>query len=396
MANMAPLTKRLVKGVGLTNKEGDDNWTTIENYVNALSVALSVSLSEDGSLKRPPVVRVASANGTDAYTVTGVPGTYASAADYAGIIFILRADVACNPSGAADRPTLSINGAAAIAIKKLKNIQPSTGDIQAGQEAILTYDPITGVFILHTPSTNARDNYAAASGTADYVISIANASVDTFEVPVAWYAGYTGKFKPASSLATSPATLNISSASPVIALGVKSLKKYTAAGKVALQVGDITADSVYSWVYDGTDVVLLNPNPDPIIYRGAAVAFTTAYNKPFDAVAHGLGGAPDFAHVILVNKANTAAGGYTVGDEVSALFLTPGVSAARPNPFVLFANAAGTTFTLVHTNPVAVSYYLVNAAGTTEQAYTDTQLAADWNVRVVLGRYKRAATGAAA
>jgi hypothetical protein len=53
---------------------------------------------------------------------------------------------------------------------------------------------------------------------------------------------------------TGASTINIDS------LGIKSLKKQTIVGKIALATGDIIANNMYTIVYDGTDFILVNPS----------------------------------------------------------------------------------------------------------------------------------------
>lgn len=53
---------------------------------------------------------------------------------------------------------------------------------------------------------------------------------------------------------TGAATANISG------LGARDLKKFSASGKVALATGDMIAGGVYSFIDDGTHLVLINPN----------------------------------------------------------------------------------------------------------------------------------------
>ena len=56
---------------------------------------------------------------------------------------------------------------------------------------------------------------------------------------------------------TAGATINVN------AKGVKTIKKITNAGKVALVTGDMVATGVYTLVYDGTDFILANPTAIP-------------------------------------------------------------------------------------------------------------------------------------
>ncbi len=270
---IGPLTYRLIKGSGLTPAEWDNNVHTLEDFVNALETIIGGSLNADGTLKRPLTVRGASTNGTQDYACS-LAGSYAVAADLAGIIIILHVDTASNPTAPTDYPTLTINGTIGpLDIRKYAGgmttqaILPACGDIRINQECILTYDPVTTCLILHNPTSNSRENFAPASitalSTAAYTITLPDLTTYTFEVPQAYYAGYKVSFIPATShtSATEP-TLKIAVGSPAIDLTAKTIKKR---GTTACVPGDIIAGHVYEVVYDGTNWQLMNPEvPVPL------------------------------------------------------------------------------------------------------------------------------------
>ena len=75
---------------------------------------------------------------------------------------------------------------------------------------------------------------------------------------------------------TAGATINVS------AKGVKTIKKITNAGKVALDTGDMVATGIYTLVYDGTDFILANPTaiPASIITGAGDLIYGSAANTP--------------------------------------------------------------------------------------------------------------------
>ncbi len=116
-------------------------------------------------------------------------------------------------------------------------------------------------------------------GTADITLGAINATTDRFEPAGKYvYGGTVGGTANAITLTPAPAhpayadgdvftftassdttseavTINIS------ALGTKSLKVFQGAGKVNPAVGVVQSGMVVNAVYDGTDLVLLNPRP---------------------------------------------------------------------------------------------------------------------------------------
>lgn len=276
---IGPLTYRLIKGSGLTPAEWDNNVHTIEDFVNALEETLGTSLNSDGTLRRPLVVRGASTNGTDAYACS-LDGSYAMAADLAGLIIVLHVDVASSPGGATDYPTLTINGTIGpLDIRKYAGgmsaaaILPGFGDIRINQECILTYDPVNACLMLHNPTSNSRENFAPAAivalATAAYTITLPDLITYTFEIPQAYYAGYKVAFIPATShTSASEPTLKIAVGSPAIDLTAKTIKKR---GGTSCVAGDLIAGHIYEVVYDGTNWQLLNPE--------IAVPFTATFSE---------------------------------------------------------------------------------------------------------------------
>lgn len=266
---MAPLTKRLEKGSPLTSQEGDNNWSTIEDFVNALAEMIGVSLNDDGTLKVPQVVRGNSTNGTHDYACT-IEGTYATAADLVGKLIVIHVDTASNPTASNDFPTVTFNGTIGpLNIKRrlgtfntAETILPSRGDIRANQEIVLTYDPIGACLILHNPTSNPRGNFAPSSivslAANDYAVTLPDLATYLFDLPQAYYAGYELSFIAANSLSSiSPEpTLKVACSSPVVDLTAKTIKKY---GNVALQIGDIISGRLYRVIYDGTYWQLINP-----------------------------------------------------------------------------------------------------------------------------------------
>ena len=113
-------------------------------------------------------------------------------------------------------------------------------------------------------STAARMNNietgveAAHKGTHIYAASTTgnDTYVVAFTTPfTAYNAGMVINFKPDTGN-TGVATINVD------ALGAKTLKKMTAAGKADLATGDIIADGIYTIKYDATDFIVDNPtNP---------------------------------------------------------------------------------------------------------------------------------------
>lgn len=109
-----------------------------------------------------------------------------------------------------------------------------------------------------SPST-ARDNLVAMGTDSNEIYAASAAGTDTYAMTTApVFAAYTEGMlltMKADVANTGAATLNVS------ALGAKDIKKFDSTGKVALVTGDILANQMCRFVYDGTDMILLNPSP---------------------------------------------------------------------------------------------------------------------------------------
>lgn len=121
----------------------------------------------------------------------------------------------------------------------------------------------------HTGVGNAaaRTDYAAAGQVQDAAItwggtSGGSATAQTITLtpaPSAYTTGMMVSFIAGYTNTTSNPTLNVNS------LGAKTIKKL--GGMAALVAGDIIVGSVYQCVYDGTDMVLLNPSLGRMLER---------------------------------------------------------------------------------------------------------------------------------
>lgn len=92
-------------------------------------------------------------------------------------------------------------------------------------------------------------DYASTTGSANAYILAVDAQIVTAYVEKTVF-----KIK-ANFTNTAGATINVNS------LGVKTIKKFTSTGgQVAIDAGDIQSGGVYYLVYDGTDMILINPS----------------------------------------------------------------------------------------------------------------------------------------
>ena len=97
---------------------------------------------------------------------------------------------------------------------------------------------------------------ASATGNDTYVVA--------FTTPFAAYnTGMIVNFQPDAGN-TGAATINVD------ALGAKTLKKMTAAGKADVATGDIIANGIYTVKYDGTDFIVDNPTNPALNPLGAS------------------------------------------------------------------------------------------------------------------------------
>lgn len=300
--NVPPITLRLVKGAPLTAVEGDNNFKTLRNAINALFRLFGVSLNDDGTLKNPPVVWGVSSNGTDSYTITPTPAV-TSMASLLGRLVAVKADVAT--TGPA---TLNISGLGAQAILKNKNQALETNDIKAGQVAILSWDG-TNFQMQSQPGVNQPLPYAQDTGASANTIVVAADASGTVQFPAALVAGYSIKVKVINAV-TGATTLQIG------ALSAKAVKKNVSED---LATGDILVNQVVDFVYDGTNFQLLSAPNYGATFATALAAQNIAGsgstpNYQTLSFAHSIGAIPSYVCVVLKNI--TPEWGYLAGEEV--------------------------------------------------------------------------------
>lgn len=309
------LLKRSEKGSALTHAEVDQNWTDIETAHNGLETRVDVTLNADGTLKANPVEYAATLVGTDSYAVT-LDGTYATLADLAGKILLVKIDV--SNTGPA---TLNPNALGATAIYRPGGLALRSGDLKQGIAQITLYVGGSTYFVLLNPGANSPANYGATTNSSnDYTITVTDLDTDSFEVPAAYYAGYTVKAK-INSANSGAARLKVAATDPSIDLGFADIKKN---GSSALEANDLAVDRIYEFVHDGTNFQLASPihTQQQVIateYSSSSIAIPTSAGVLAAALTHSLGGAPSVVMWRLVNVGNASgvAHGYAVGDQVA-------------------------------------------------------------------------------
>lgn len=159
---------------------------------------------------------------------------------------ILQAGASGDPewvaNPAASNASTTIKGVAEEATLAEMLARTGTG----GTSARLFVSPTT---ILNTQTYD----YAADAGSTDaYAVTVT-------PDPVAYFTGQVFRFK-ANTLNTGTATLNVNG------LGVKTLKKVTSSGVVALGTGDIIANQIIECMYNGTDLIIMSAIPTTLQY----------------------------------------------------------------------------------------------------------------------------------
>lgn len=178
------------------------------------------------------------AAGTNAYTLTPVPAVTSYTAGQTWLVIFTNANTNAATS------TLAVSGLVAKNITKNGATAATANDIRAGAIYRLTYDGTQ--FQLSSPSITV-EQYAVATGTDTYVISVTNP-------PAAYAAGqrYIVKFTNAN---TGAATLNVNSVGAVAIV---------TSGSTALVAGDIAAGMVAELIYDGTNFAII-PSKIPAV-----------------------------------------------------------------------------------------------------------------------------------
>lgn len=261
------LLKRSEKGSALTHAEMDQNWTDIEDGQTALETQVGVSINADGTLKDSKVVYAATLAGSDAYAVT-ISGTYATVADLAGRILLVKIDVA--NTGTA---TLNVNSLGATAIYRPGGVALRSGDLKQGVAELTLYVGGSTYFVLLNPGANSLENYGETTNSSnDYTITVSDLDTSSFEVPAAYYAGYTVKAK-INATNTGAARLKIVATDPSIDLGFADIKKNAG---TALIGGELLINQVYEFVYDGTNFQIQTSGINPVVIQVVNASTGTA------------------------------------------------------------------------------------------------------------------------
>jgi hypothetical protein len=130
---------------------------------------------------------------------------------------------------------------------------------------------------------------------------------------------------------------------------------------------------------------LVNWRTAAATYRSGDTAFTAA-DKTITGltnVTHNLGGLPDVVKVYYIAKGNSAGHGYSVGDQIDAANVGRTVSYSV-DVTTLFTS---TTFSVIGLFGDGVTHYVVKKDASGYVNATDAQMAADFNIRIVLIRF---------
>lgn len=171
-------------------------------------------------------------SGTDTYAGTLVPGPTAINTNQ---LFFVKVQNA-NTSTA---PTISLNGGTALTVQRVGGTALAPGDLAAGLVAILYFNGAN--YILLNPLGSV--NYLVTSGTNTYT-----ATLDPVTPQYVTNRLYAVKFVNAATITTP--TLNLSG------LGAKTIKRPDGS---ALLLNDIPALHYGLLVFNGTDMLLVNP-----------------------------------------------------------------------------------------------------------------------------------------
>lgn len=273
------LLKRAEKGSALTHSEMDQNWTDIEDYAAATDAQIGVSINADGTLKDKGVEYAATLVGTDSYAVT-IAGTYAAITDLAGRILLVKIDV--SNTGPA---TLNPNALGATAIYRPGGLPLRSGDIKPGIAEVTLYPGGSPYFVLLNPGTESLSGSygVTTNSTNDYTVTVTDLGIADFEVPAAYYAGYSVKVK-INAANTGASRIKIAATTPSIDLGFADIKKDSG---TALTGGEFQVGQVYTLIYDGTNFQIASSAPASIIVQVITAELATSSNNaatiPVDA-----------------------------------------------------------------------------------------------------------------
>lgn len=171
-----------------------------------------------------------------------------------------------------------------------------------------------------------------------------------------------------------------------IAAGTITSSNIASGGVVLTNITTAAATTYSSLIYNGSSLAY----DHPIVKYETNAALTTSGNGVWTNLAgagtftHNLGGVPHLVRVVLVNKTNTAGGGYSVGDEISIEGIGGASNPAYRAPYTVYADSTKVDLYWYRND----NYTYINKGRTANISCDGAGLEADWNFKIIAIRFK--------
>jgi len=244
MAGQVPaLTLRIPKGSPLSTIEGDENWSILRDFSNALSAQLDVSLNPNGTLKNPAIRKGTDSGTPNAHVLTTIGAAITSYAAISGEIYGFFSNSA--DSGAT---TVNIDALGVKNLKKNHDMDIAADDIEAGQFVAMVYSSSEDLFqvVSTLASVLVIPPSAAISGSTLNLVITNKVGEENFKITIA-----------ADEMVLRQASNNDSVLRTAVSLTAELSGSLTGAN--ALDAGTEAADAwYYIWaIWNGTTLASL-------------------------------------------------------------------------------------------------------------------------------------------
>jgi len=247
---------------------------------------------------------------------------------------------------------------------------------------------VTDAKIQDATITGTKIGTGTITSTNIAVGTITSANIGNLQVGSANIAAaaITGDKIAANSIGTYMLTNGFALAGSNVASGTITSTNIATGGIILSNLTVAGASTYSSVVYNGSSVAY----DYPVVKYETNAAMPTVANVTYTNLAgagtftHSLGGVPHIVRVVMVNKANTGSGGYSVGDEIGIESLSAVGQRYFKPLFVTYADATKVDLFWYRED----TYSYIGKSHTSTITCAGDTLAADWNFKIIAIRFK--------
>jgi hypothetical protein len=235
---------------------------------------------------------------------------------------------------------------------------------------------------------NSKIAAQAVAGTNifDATITSTNIATGTIQSANIANAAITGNLIAPGVIGTYMLTNGFSLAGSNIANGTITSQNVANGGIALTNLATTAATTYSSLIYNGSSLAY----DYPVVKYETNASMPTVANVTHTNLAgagtftHSLGGVPHIVRIVLVNKANTGSGGYSVGDEIGIESLSAVGQRYHKALYVPYADSTKVDLFWYRED----TYSYINKGHTATVTCSGAVLAADWDFKIIAIRFK--------